>query len=133
MIIIKTYTNATNQAEKIWKNILKYCKEHNHKFIDDSFPPCDKSLFIDTSKTPSNLLSKGIQWLSPEQIRTHQFENSLRWSVYNNPKFNDIKQGLLGDCWLLSGLFKIYFKKVLLSLEKDINSRSYMFRDHMIV
>lgn len=28
MSTLKTYANATNQAEKIWKNIVKYCKEH---------------------------------------------------------------------------------------------------------
>jgi hypothetical protein len=49
---------------------------------------------------------RGIQWLSPEQIRPHHDEHHLRWSVYNDPKFNDIKQGLLGNCWLLSGEYK---------------------------
>ena len=100
--LIKQYTNATNEAEKVWKNIVKYCKQNNHKFVDDSFPPCDKSLFIDPKKKPKNLGS--IQWLSPEQIQTHSNERHLKWSVYNEPKFNDIKQGLLGNCWLLSGL-----------------------------
>lgn len=75
----------------------------NHKFIDDSFPPCDKSLFINPNEKPENLVNRGIRWLSPEHILTHPNENGLKWTVYNNPKFNDIKQGLLGNCWLLSG------------------------------
>ncbi|CAF0703089.1 unnamed protein product [Brachionus calyciflorus] len=100
--LIKQYANATNQAERIWNNIVKYCKENKHKFVDDSFPPCDKSLFIDPKKKPQKL--GHIQWLSPEYVRTHPSEQSLKWNVYNDPKFNDIKQGLLGNCWLLSGL-----------------------------
>ena len=44
--IVKTYANATSQAERIWNSIVNYCKEQGHKFVDDSFPPCDKSLFI---------------------------------------------------------------------------------------
>ena len=102
--IIKTYTNVTSQAERVWNNIVRYCKEQQHKFVDDSFPPCDKSLFIDPSVKPDNLRMRGIQWLSPEHIRAHHDEHHLKWTVYNDPKFNDIKQGLLGNCWLLSGL-----------------------------
>ena len=112
--IIKTYANATNQAERIWKNIVKYCQEQGHKFVDDSFPPCDKSLFIDPNKKPENLQLRNIQWLSPEYIRTHPDEYNLKWTVYNEPKFNDIKQGLLGNCWLLSGLAVIIEKPEML-------------------
>jgi ribosomal protein L40E len=43
---VKTYANATSQAERFWNSIVNYCKEQGHKFVDDSFPPCDKSLFI---------------------------------------------------------------------------------------
>jgi hypothetical protein len=56
---------------------------------------------------PANLQMRGIQWLSPEQIRPHHDDHHLRWSVYNDPKFNDIKQGLLGNCWLLSGEYSV--------------------------
>lgn len=114
MSTIKTYTNATNQAERIWRNIVKYCKEHSHKFIDDSFPPCDKSLFVNPARKPDNFANRPVQWLSPEHIRTSHTESGLKWTVYNEPKFNDIKQGLLGDCWLLSGLAVILEKPELL-------------------
>ena len=110
--IQKTHANATNQAERIWNNIVKYCQEHRIKFVDDSFPPCDKSLFVDPSKKPETL--RKIQWLSPEQIRCGGDEHALTWSVYNEPKFNDIKQGLLGNCWLLSGLAVIIEKPEML-------------------
>ena len=96
-----SYLNS-EEANQKWNEIIDYCTKNNEKFVDDSFPPCDKSLFIDPKKKPKNLGS--IQWLSPEQIQTHSNERHLKWSVYNEPKFNDIKQGLLGNCWLLSGL-----------------------------
>ncbi len=105
--IIKTYANATTKAERIWNSIVRYCKDQNIKFVDDSFPPCNKSLFIDPNKKPESiaqLRGGSIKWLSPEFIRTHPDEHGLKWTVYNDPKFSDIKQGLLGNCWLLSGL-----------------------------
>jgi hypothetical protein len=43
---VKIYANATGQAERFWNSIVNYCKEQGHKFVDNSFPPCDKSLFI---------------------------------------------------------------------------------------
>ena len=102
--IIKTYTTATSHAERVWNNIVQYCKENGHKFVDDSFPPCDKSLFVDLNSKPEHLKAREVQWLSPEYIRTRSEDYNLRWNVFNDPKFNDIKQGLLGNCWLLSGL-----------------------------
>jgi calpain-15 len=114
--IIKTYANATTQAERVWNNIVNYCKEHGHKFVDDSFPPCDKSLFVDPDgKKPESLMMRGgVQWLSPENIRVHQNDSQHKWTVYNEPKFSDIKQGLLGNCWLLSGLAVIIEKPEML-------------------
>ena len=111
-LLIKKYANSTSEPEKAWKNIVKYCKLINYKFVDDSFPPCDKSLFIDPKKKKRNL--GPIQWLSPEQIQTHPSEQHLKWSVYNKPKFNDIMQGILPNCWLLSSLAVIIEKPELL-------------------
>ena len=97
---IKAFANATTQAERTWNLIVNYCKQNRHKFVDDSFPPCDKSLFVDVTKKPvDNHQLRNIIWLSPESIRTHHTEAALKWTVYNQPKFNDIKQGLLGNCW----------------------------------
>lgn len=61
------------------------------------------------------MANKHIQWLSPERIRTHHIDNGFKWTVYNNPKFSDIKQGLLGNCWLLSGLAVILEQPELLA------------------
>jgi hypothetical protein len=98
--------NSAENETKIWKNILWFCKEYGYKFVDDSFPPCDKSLYIDLNSNCEHHKQsvKQIKWLRPEHIRTHSNEKGLKWTVINNPNLNDIKQGLLGNCWLLSGI-----------------------------
>lgn len=127
--INKTYANATTKAERIWNSIVKYCKEQNIKFVDDSFPPCNKSLFIDPNKRPESIVQLrggSIKWLSPEYIRTPPEEHTLKWTVYNDPKVSDIKQGLLGNCWLLSGLAVLVERPELLRkiiITKDYNSQ----------
>lgn len=103
----KNYANATSRAERIWSNIVSYCKKNQITFVDDSFPPCEKSLFVSLLNKPidtGKLKHEHIQWLRPNFIRTNSSEKSLKWTVYNEPKFSDIKQGLLGDCWLISGM-----------------------------
>jgi len=103
----KNYANATSRAERIWKNIVSYCKTNQITFVDDSFPPCEKSLYISLANKPADtgkLKHGSIQWLRPNYIRTSSSEKSLKWTVYNDPKFSDIKQGLLGDCWLISAI-----------------------------
>ena len=101
------YTHSIEEAIQLWKNIVFYCQKNKHKFIDDGFPPCDKSLFSD-EKTKEKILGRkirAIQWLHPEQIRVRNEDTSFKWTVYlKNPTFHDIKQGHLGNCWFLSAL-----------------------------
>jgi hypothetical protein len=89
-----TFTTATQEAERTWTSIARYCKAHGIRFVDDSFPPCDKSLFIDVRNKPKNYVEKSIVWLNAENIASYSRE---RWCVYNNPSFSDIKQGVLGE------------------------------------
>lgn len=135
--MLNTYIDATSQAERIWKSIVSYCKENRIKFVDDSFPPCNKSLFIKPKpKMVIHLNGHAIKWLSPEYIRTNYDSQSLKnkenkklddterkWTVYNNPKFSDVQQGLLGDCWLLSGLAILIEKPEM--LHKIIITKEY--------
>jgi calpain-15 len=101
------YLHSIEEAVQLWKNIVSYCQKNKHKFIDDGFPPCDKSLFSD-EKTKEKVLGRkirAIQWLHPEQIKVRNEDQSFKWTVYlKNPTFHDIKQGHLGNCWFLSAL-----------------------------
>jgi calpain-15 len=144
--MVNTYMDATSQAERIWKNIVNYCKANRIKFVDDSFPPCNKSLFIKSKpKMVIHLGGHAIKWLSPEYIKTnYDSENTKnkdkdkkdkenydssdnkiekKWTVYNNPRYSDIQQGLLGDCWLLSGLAVLIEKPEM--LHKIIITKEY--------
>jgi hypothetical protein len=59
--------------------------------------------FKDPNVKPANLQMRGIQWLSPEKIRPHHDDQYLKWSVYSDPKFNDIKTGRYTGSWILCG------------------------------
>ena len=62
-------------------------------FVDDSFPPCGKSLTFNGAGC-----AKVHRWLRPQEIGGSDF-NSTRWKVFRNPQPSDIIQGSLGDCW----------------------------------
>lgn len=159
--MVNTYMDATSQAERIWKSIVNYCKQNRIKFVDDSFPPCNKSLFIKPKpKTVIQLGGHAIKWLSPEYIKTNydqeslknkennndnnknqqphpsqhrrvHFDHERKWTVYNNPRFSDVQQGLLGDCWLLSGLAVLIEKPEM--LHKIIITKEYCPQVHIYI
>ncbi|XP_058468124.1 calpain-D isoform X2 [Malaya genurostris] len=84
-----------------WVNIIQYCKENDELFVDDSFPPANKSLYYyPTCHIESNPV---VQWRRPHEICCDE-TNSLPWRVFRTPLPSDICQGILGNCWLLSAL-----------------------------
>jgi len=96
------------QARDRWKNIISFCKHHGDAFVDDSFPPSNKSLFYNqiepsTESEPSREGHGVSQWLRPQQILA-EGEHRVKWSVFRTPLPSDISQGVLGNCWLLSAL-----------------------------
>lgn len=103
---------ATCTSEEI-ENFIKAHRENKIPFLDDSFPPFhDESLFM--NNRPENLKGKKIIWNIPKYIKVPTEDNDLEWVVYRNPSYHDIKQGILGDCWLLSALAVIVEKPKLL-------------------
>ncbi|CAB4064322.1 CAPN15 [Lepeophtheirus salmonis] len=81
--------------------IVSYCIKNGDSFVDDSFPPCLKSVFYD-SKNKDN--APTIKWCRPKEILTPLEGNTIPWTVFRSPLPSDISQGILGDCWLLSAL-----------------------------
>lgn len=74
----------------------------NHiSFVDDSFPPMPKSLYLDEN---SDLARCEIKWLRCQDIQSHSSEQKVPWVVYRTPMPDDISQGMLGNCWFLSAL-----------------------------
>ena len=39
------------EARDLWSNIISYCRENRIPFIDDSFPPCERSLYSSTGNS----------------------------------------------------------------------------------
>ncbi|XP_015116996.1 calpain-D [Diachasma alloeum] len=90
------------EALEKWERIVRYCKETNEPFVDDSFPPAPKSLYYNPADTKDNHV---VQWRRPHQINVDSsVDSKLPWAVFRTPLPSDISQGVLGNCWLLSAL-----------------------------
>ena len=88
------------KATEIREYILQYCRSNNEQFVDDSFPPAPKSLYY---RPITNYKTHVAQWLRPNAINTDE-DSGLNWTVFRNPSYSDISQGVLGNCWFLSSL-----------------------------
>ncbi|XP_013069901.2 calpain-D-like [Biomphalaria glabrata] len=100
------------EASELRQRIIQHCKSTGDTFVDDSFPPAPKSLFLDLKRqyfvqetqSPNTKLSvSNIQWVRPQNIVV---PDGLRipWVVYRTPMPEDISQGILGNCWFFSAL-----------------------------
>ncbi|ESO93662.1 hypothetical protein LOTGIDRAFT_104705 [Lottia gigantea] len=103
--------------------IRLFCKQNKEVFVDDSFPPAPKSLYVDHK---SKLVARNIQWLRPHEITPYyQDEKSLKWVIYRTPMPEDISQGILGDCWFLSSLAVLAERPEL--VERIILTKDYSY------
>ncbi|XP_011503492.1 PREDICTED: calpain-D-like [Ceratosolen solmsi marchali] len=90
------------EALEKWERIVRYCKETNEPFVDDSFPPAPKSLYYNPLDSKDNHV---VQWKRPYQITVDpSVDSMLPWAIFRTPLPSDISQGVLGNCWLLSAL-----------------------------
>lgn len=92
------------QAKEQWINIVQYCKHTKIEFVDDSFPPTDKSLYFEPRHSEHPRVT---DWRRPENIKAFRGGHgttSIPLAVFRNPRPDDIMQGVLGDCWFLSAM-----------------------------
>eukprot|EP01080_Neovahlkampfia_damariscottae_P009084 gene9084-1179_t len=107
-----------------FEEIVENCKKEKKKFIDPNFPPNDSSIFVNekTKKEDKNLHDVKPVWCRPP--KDHVF-----WS--GNFEVSDLKQGGVGDCYLLSAL-NIISQKIHLIQNLFVNSNAeygvYSFR-----
>ena len=94
--------NEERVARSEWERIVRFCRQNKINFVDDSFPPIEKSLYFrpELTKKSQNPVH---QWLRPNQIRDDN-NTTTEWTVFRTPMASDISQGILGNCWLLSAL-----------------------------
>lgn len=82
--------------EKIAK-IIQICKENDALFGDSEFPANDTSLYKDSTNPPEYANdTPDVEWKRPHEIAP---DEAMMIKDGINP--GDVKQGVLGDCWLL--------------------------------
>jgi calpain-15 len=97
--------------QKSRKEIEECCSSFKASFIDTIFPPTDDSLYLVDPPVPARALGgkKGkkkpiITWRRPIEFLPAGEEIKL---FDGEIEPNDIKQGALGDCWLMCSLSAI--------------------------
>jgi calpain, invertebrate len=87
--------------EKIAK-IIQICKENDALFGDSEFPANDESLYKDIANPPKYAEdTPEVEWKRPHEIAPDE-----AMLIKDGVAPGDVKQGVLGDCWLL-GAFLI--------------------------
>lgn len=80
--------------------LLGYNIQQRIQFVDDSFPPTEKSLYLEPrfSEHP-----RVAEWRRPQQIKSFGSGRgtaaAIPLAVFRSPRPDDIMQGVLGDCW----------------------------------
>lgn len=90
-----------SDAMELWQHITFFCHQQKEPFVDDSFPPAENSLYIDST---APFTTTPVKWCRPYDISAEVRERDVPWVVYRTPMPDDISQGLLGNCWFLSAL-----------------------------
>ena len=88
-------------------NIFQFLKSKNWHFIDHEFPPNFTSIDKDI-ETIKDKYESLIQWRRIAEIfqtKTEHLKKKVNPYVFHNGiEPNDVKQGKLGDCWILSAI-----------------------------
>jgi len=92
--------DPAQQMQMYIESIKGHLKETGEKFwADPEFIDDDVSLYLDPDKPPKYAEEGGlVDWKRPHEIYTVA-EPKM---VVNGIEPADVKQGILGDCWLLS-------------------------------
>jgi calpain-15 len=80
-----------SEALTKWENVIQYCKENNELFVDDSFPPANKSLYYNPNSTTISESNPVVQWRRPSEINCDG--GNFPWAVFRTPLPSDICQG----------------------------------------
>ena len=123
---LKKYDPETNEEEErsyrrcalLYKHdpleaVEKYCRENNCLFVDKEFKPCDSSLSNANEKNIKPVVAAKWKRLSDVRDNPKLFVGNEGTANAIDP--NDVVQGNVGDCWLVS----------LLRCSIDINLFSY--------
>ena len=87
-----------------YDKIREKCYKNGTLFVDPMFPPSNASLYLRQEKWSENY---GIEWK-----RASELSDDPKLFVDGASRF-DIKQGELGDCWLLAAMANLTLHKKL--------------------
>ncbi|KAJ8361465.1 hypothetical protein SKAU_G00179900 [Synaphobranchus kaupii] len=105
---IGTNRNAVKFGGQDYNILKKQCLESGCLFEDDLFPAGSKSLGYD-KLGPSSSKSRRVVWKRPTELcRDPRF-------IDGGATRTDIRQGILGDCWLLSAIASLTLDKEILA------------------
>ncbi|CAF1153609.1 unnamed protein product, partial [Adineta ricciae] len=115
-----------NEAEKMFRHVIEYCKAHKTNFVDDQFTPNNRSL-------GEKSFDHVAEWLRIGDVAPIAHEDrSLPLTIFSSPQPSDIQQGALGNCWFMAALALISEQPKLLQhilLTKEVNKEGvYMVR-----
>jgi len=106
-------------AKQKFRKLQAWCLRNHQLFVDPMFPPTKKSLFVTISPCQHQKDFKCIEWK-----RASEISDTPMFFVDGASRF-DIKQGELGDCWLLAAMANLTLHKKLLEhvvpLNQDFN------------
>eukprot|EP00118_Oscarella_pearsei_P021924 m.249668 g.249668 ORF g.249668 m.249668 type:complete len:660 (+) comp40307_c0_seq10:668-2647(+) len=83
-----------------WNYIVKVCQRRGDSYVDPSFPPLPKSLYLKPRHSDNPRVAC---WLRPDNFRQNG-TNRMPWTLFRTPRPSDIRQGVVGNCWFLSAL-----------------------------
>ena len=79
---------------------FEFHTQNGIQFVDDSFPPTEKSLYLQPRFSAHPRVTN---WLRPQQIQSFggggRGTSYIPLAVFRSPRPDDIMQGVLGDCW----------------------------------
>ena len=87
-----------------YERIREKCYKSGTLYVDPLFPPCNASLYVKKEKWDED---NGIEWK-----RASEMCEEPKLFVDGASRF-DIKQGELGDCWLLAAMANLTLHKKL--------------------
>ncbi|CAF4873840.1 unnamed protein product [Rotaria sp. Silwood1] len=113
-------------AEIIFQKIIKNCKKNKIHFVDDQFSHSVRSIGSDS-------FTQVFKWLEITKVApSSDNDRKLSWIIFSSPTPSDIKQGALGNCWLVAALALISERSRLLEhilLTKTVNNEGvYLVR-----
>ena len=96
-----TSTGRDMDGEKLVGQLAEVLAEEGRTFVDTAFPASDASIWNDPAKKGAFLKGDKVQWKRPAEMMDGEHVPVV---FSGSTDADDIKQGKLGDCYLLAAL-----------------------------